>query len=117
MQRTLLEVAAAADDLVAIFRVGQREPASLFTVWAARQVTSHTSACTQLGFNVAHAAFAQLLCAKPSPLCTSSTHSPALTSSAVLVRCVPCRVCEQLLGRRDASEAAWCIFWVMPGTQ
>jgi hypothetical protein len=38
MQRTLLEVAAAADDLVAIFGVGQREPASLFTVWAARQV-------------------------------------------------------------------------------
>jgi hypothetical protein len=38
MQRTLLEVAAAADDLVAIFGVAQREPASLFTVWAARQV-------------------------------------------------------------------------------
>lgn len=40
MQRTLLEVAAAADDLVAIFGVSQREPASLFTVWAAGQVSS-----------------------------------------------------------------------------
>jgi hypothetical protein len=47
MQRTLLEVAAAADDLVAIFGVGQREPASLFTVWAARQVRTRPAATRQ----------------------------------------------------------------------
>lgn len=43
LQRTLLEVAAAADDLVALFGVAQREPASLFTVWAARQARGAAS--------------------------------------------------------------------------
>ncbi|KAF8071388.1 EXO84A [Scenedesmus sp. PABB004] len=37
VQRALLEVAAGGDDLVAIFGVESREPASLFTVWAQRE--------------------------------------------------------------------------------
>lgn len=40
VQRTFKEVAAAADDLVATFGVAQREPASLFAVWAEREVRS-----------------------------------------------------------------------------
>jgi hypothetical protein len=38
VQRTLLEVSHAADDLVQIFGLAQREPASLFAVWAGREV-------------------------------------------------------------------------------
>lgn len=38
VQRTLLQIGAAADDLVATFGVSQREPASVFAVWAEREV-------------------------------------------------------------------------------
>eukprot|EP00775_Hariotina_reticulata_P002152 gene2152-2470_t len=37
VQRTLLEVSHAADDLVQIFGLSEREPASLFAVWAGRE--------------------------------------------------------------------------------
>ncbi|KAF6253828.1 hypothetical protein COO60DRAFT_1642879 [Scenedesmus sp. NREL 46B-D3] len=96
MQRTLLEVAAAADDLVAIFGVGQREPTSVFTVWAARQargaanillrhvLSAAAAASTGLHTTVQVVAMCMVLCAM-----LEDSHAISL-SSTLMSELWPC---------------------------
>eukprot|EP00878_Enallax_costatus_P013401 GHUV01014013.1.p1 GENE.GHUV01014013.1~~GHUV01014013.1.p1 ORF type:complete len:422 (+),score=154.88 GHUV01014013.1:285-1550(+) len=88
VQRTLLEIAAAADDLVATFGVSQREPASLFAVWAEREarfvaamlrrhvLTAAAAASTGLHTTVQVVAMTQVLAGM-----LELSHSVSLTST------------------------------------